>query len=335
MEVSMCPKDTQVKTDHNTSNEVSRPAFAPALSSSRALARFEFEAGKGNEGTKILMVEWIDDERESNWLVSWEGKRTVLPAKDIPGDKLVRIYFLLAPDANIPRIVYISRVGEKSQQMQTNPLPAIFPPELGITTQIRKGVLHTIWAKKRLSALEEEITLEMKNGEGVGLEMALREKKWIEDNFGVISKSTPELQSPMSTSPATPPWDAQSTPILKNISLAKDIPQTNTLNLTDESSLHSLSLDINDVALSSFPLFDSSGFVSKSSQIEQNFQPLQEKTELIKQKISKSGIYHPIDSVADGTISMKQIAEADDGLFALKLSPRSPEMTRSPFSINI
>jgi hypothetical protein len=35
----------------------SSPDEAPALSSSRALARFEFEPGKGNEGTKFLMVE--------------------------------------------------------------------------------------------------------------------------------------------------------------------------------------------------------------------------------------------------------------------------------------
>jgi hypothetical protein len=27
-----------------------------------ALARFEFEAGKANEGTKILMIEWEDDD---------------------------------------------------------------------------------------------------------------------------------------------------------------------------------------------------------------------------------------------------------------------------------
>lgn len=58
---------------------------APALSSSGALARFEFEAGRGNEGTKILMVEWEDEEeggeaRTGDWEISWEGKSTVLPA---------------------------------------------------------------------------------------------------------------------------------------------------------------------------------------------------------------------------------------------------------------
>jgi hypothetical protein len=38
----------------------SRLDEAPALSSSRALVRFEFKLGKGNEGTKILKVEWSD-----------------------------------------------------------------------------------------------------------------------------------------------------------------------------------------------------------------------------------------------------------------------------------
>lgn len=106
--------------------------------------------------------------------------------------------------------------------MQTNPLPAIFPPELGVNVQVQKGVLHTIWAQKRLSALQDEIALEMKNGEGVGLEIALREKKWIEDNFGVISKSTPELQSPMTISHVKS-WNTQFLPTLNSLSSTSDV----------------------------------------------------------------------------------------------------------------
>lgn len=153
------------------------------------------------------MVEWSDDDGDGpanmgNWEVSWEGKTTVLSAKDGAEGKLHRIYFLLAPGASVPRIVKLSQTGGKS--MQTNPLPAIFPPELGIsaTTQGRKGVLHTVWAKKRLSVLQREIELEMKNGEGVGLEMAIQEKQWIEENFGVGQKTIPDLQ--YTTSPTSP-----------------------------------------------------------------------------------------------------------------------------------
>ena len=36
---------------------------SPSLSSSNALARFEFEPGKGKNGTKVLMVEWEEDDR--------------------------------------------------------------------------------------------------------------------------------------------------------------------------------------------------------------------------------------------------------------------------------
>lgn len=91
--------------------------------------------------------------------------------------------------------------------MQTNPLPALFPAELGIsaTTAGKKGVLHTIYAKQRLSALQQEISVEMQNGEGVGLEMAIQEKDWLEENFGVGARAVPEFQHPASpTSPRSP-----------------------------------------------------------------------------------------------------------------------------------
>jgi hypothetical protein len=184
---------------------------APALSSSTALARFEFEPGRANEGTKILMVEWEDDAEDGSnnlgdWEVSWEGKKTVLSARDGAEGKLHRIYFLLGPGVSIPPVVKLAQAGGKV--IQTNPLPAIFPAELGAsaTAAGKLGVLHTVWAKKRLSVLQKEIEIEMKtNGEGVGLEMAMQEKQWIEDNFGVSPRAIPDIQYPASpTSPKTP-----------------------------------------------------------------------------------------------------------------------------------
>jgi hypothetical protein len=181
---------------------------APVLSSVSALARFEFESGRGNEGTKILMVEWSDSEDDGgnmgDWEVSWESKTTMLSTRATEG-RLHRIYFLLSPGTSIPKLVKLSQSGGKS--IHINPLPAIFPPELGIsaTTHGRKGVLHTVWAKKRLSVLQQEIALEMKNGEGVGLEMAMQEKQWIEENFGVGHRPVPDLQYTASpTSPKSP-----------------------------------------------------------------------------------------------------------------------------------
>jgi hypothetical protein len=200
------PPRTGFEPDTSTSTSEDQ---APALSSLRALARFEFESGRGNEGTKVLMVEWEDLEdapaNPGDWEVSWEGKTTVLSAKDGAEGKLHRVYFLLAPGASIPRIIKLSQAGKT---MQTNPLPAIFPPELGVsaTTAGKKGVLHTLWGKQRLSVLQKEIESEMKNNtEGIGLEMALQEKQWIEENFGVNARPVPDLHYPTSpTSPKTP-----------------------------------------------------------------------------------------------------------------------------------
>jgi hypothetical protein len=181
----------------------------PAFSASTALARFEFEPGMANEGTKILMVEWEDDEDGTNnlggWEVSWEGKTTVLSAKDGAEDKLHRIYFLLAPGVSIPPVVKLAQAGGKV--IQANPLPAIFPAELGAsaTAAGKLGVLHTVWAKKRLSVLHKEIEIEMKiNGEGIGLEMAMQEKQWIEENFGVGPRAIPDIYPTSPTSPRSP-----------------------------------------------------------------------------------------------------------------------------------
>lgn len=109
-------------------------------SSSLVLSRFEFEPGKGNEGTKVLMVEWdgsadsttrtargmseksnSDNARhgqettpEKGWAVTWEGKdsHNVLA---VNGDAVGldstgrRMYFLLPPGATIPSLVRITR----------------------------------------------------------------------------------------------------------------------------------------------------------------------------------------------------------------------------------
>lgn len=198
-----------------------------------ALARFEFEAGKGNEGTKILMIEWEDDDltRSMNdglWHVSWAGKSSVLPADERPSDSLRRFYFLLPPNTTIPPVVtlyYEPRPtspnatasvdpppSKPRDALRLNPLPAIFPPELGATGRSagKKGVLHTIWAKKRLRVLEQEIESESRdNVEGVALHMAISEKEWIEENFGLNARVIDSLSGSHESSvypmgPATP-----------------------------------------------------------------------------------------------------------------------------------
>ena len=194
------PTDTNITA-------VTSPTSPSDLRSVSAYARFEFEPGKGNEGTKILMVEWEDEDVSRNtagaWQVSWPGKSTQLHADERPADNLRRIYLLLGPDQTVPPTITLTyepppdsaTTAKKAQRLVVNPLPAIFPPELGATARQsgKKGVLHTIWAKKRLQVLDREIEHEQEfNLEGIALEMACTEKEWIENNFG-ISTSRPNL----------------------------------------------------------------------------------------------------------------------------------------------
>lgn len=317
---------------------------APALSSSGALARFEFESGRGNEGTKILMVEWSDAEdgaapvNMGDWEVSWEGKTTSLSAKDGAEGKLHRLYFLLAPGASIPPIVKLSQKGGRT--MQTNPLPAIFPPELGIsaTTQGRKGVLHTVWAKKRLSVLQKEIEHEMKtNGEGVGLEMAMQEKQWIEENFGVGPKVIPDVGYTASpTSPKTPGGGRLSEK-LRGLGLktgtseltmpASTVSMDSSSSISDGRSNNPLSPDLGDVAVSSFSLFH--GGTSRPQRAVAQSPP---QSLVAKQNDARhNSRVSSLDAIASGHMSEAD-TETEDELFAVKLSPRSPEMKKSPFS---
>ncbi|KAF4629336.1 hypothetical protein G7Y89_g8811 [Cudoniella acicularis] len=310
---------------------------APALSSSHALARFEFEAGRGNEGTKILMVEWEDDDEEGSantgdWEVSWEGKSTVLSAKAGAEGKLHRIYFLLAPGVMVPRIVKLAQKGGKT--MQTNPLPAIFPKELGVsaTTAGKKGVLHTVYAKQRLSVLQKEIEAEMKNGEGVGLEMAIQEKQWIEENFGVGPRVVPDLQF---TSPASPksPGGGRLAEKLKGLKLGTSASELSapSLDAGIERSAHPLSPEMGDVAVSSFALFHSASAPRPSRIVAQS--PPDHL--LAIQGDSRGGSrINSLDAITGGHIPSMEDASTEDGddLFAVRMSPRSPEMTKSPFS---
>ena len=194
-------------------------------SSAFSLSRFEFETGKGNEGSKILMVEWTtavglppaaqeadadtapnhgsgsgedgatDGAKEADWDVTWEGKGKAVGVRDREaGPSVQRLYFFLPPGSLVPSLVTITpRAGASSSSsllrvLRTKPMPAIFPAELVGTGRGtgRLGVLHTLWADKRLAELQAEIAEEMKeNGESVGLEMAMQERQWIVDHFGL------------------------------------------------------------------------------------------------------------------------------------------------------
>lgn len=208
-------------------------------SSGLALSRFEFETGKANEGTKILLVEWttlLGDEPSAaatgtkaesgggggDWEVSWDGKPTPLlevrdtdTALDPDTAHLRRMYYLLPPGASVPPLITIRNTSAPgSRVLHTKPMPAIFPAELSSANAAagRRGVLHTRWGKQRLAKIEAEIAAEMEaNGEGVGLEIAMQERQWVVENFGLegaagSKPALPVLQIPQSNTmgPASP-----------------------------------------------------------------------------------------------------------------------------------
>jgi hypothetical protein len=341
-----------------------------------ALARFEFEAGKGNEGTKILMVEWEDDDitrsPAGSWHVSWEGKKTVLPADEQTGENTRRFYFLLPPGVTIPPTVTLTyepppnsaSTAKKPDSLQINPLPAIFPAELGATARTagKKGVLHTIWAKKRLQALEKEIREECKNNaEGIALQMTIQEKEWIESNFGVAS--VPASHNRAGSPPSSYPPISPASPInrtrlgekLKGLKL-----ETSEVDLVKRAdgrrrrffsvSLHQLPANSAFVVQSGFKIDPDAHLLSPESPdvAVSSFNSFRN-TPVSAYDPKRVVAYQPPASIQraqrDGNdfgsmTSMTSIArttstESNDDLFAKALSPRSPDIPRSPFSFSL
>ncbi|TPX17410.1 uncharacterized protein E0L32_003053 [Thyridium curvatum] len=328
-------------------------------SSAFALSRFEFETDKGNEGTKILMVEWdtsVGGEQsaeaqkaEADWEVSWEGKTTVLPARDpapLSGSEngpemdtdTRRVYFLLPPGAPIPPLVNISQRGKGGTPgatvLRTKPMPAIFPKELGASSheEGHRGVLHSIWAKKRLSELQAEIAKEMRlNGEGIGLEMALQEKQWIEEQFGVGDGSGSGGKAAESS--AIPPTPASPTsprsPIggklgekLRGLKLATSpeglAAATEASKTKPQPHFNSLSPQAADMAVPSFHMFPGRAAPKVSAGPE---------------GVASLDAIIGGDAPAAPAAPGKGSEETEEELFALPMSPRSPEMKKSPFSL--
>ncbi|CAI7582085.1 unnamed protein product [Penicillium glandicola] len=346
-----------------------------------ALARFEFEAGKGNDGTKILMIEWEDDDltrssTDGSWNVSWAGKTSILPADERPSDSLRRFYFLLPPNTTIPPVVtlyYEPRptssnttdfagppLSKPRDALRLNPLPAIFPAELGATGRAagKKGVLHTIWAKKRLRVLEAEIAAETRNNiEGIALHMAIQEKEWIEENFGVGSRAVDSVASshdssnPSSIYPATPVSPVSGRKLsdkLKGLKLQTSDKDLAAGDGSAPNTAHLLSPQSPDVAVPSFSSFrniahrhihsmptpDTNATPTPSSQTNPSAPELLKPIAFfppsaLQEAQQNSG---PSGFTSMGAISRTPSNDSGEELFAKALSPRSPDLPRSPFS---
>lgn len=310
-----------------------------------------------------------------SWTVSWEGKSHVLPAEERSGDAVVdqthRLFFLLPPGVSVPATVTLTLEGRGEGEKvvwKTNPLPAIFPPGLyesalspgtGGVKRPSKGVLHTLWAKKRLATLQGEIVREERDfPEGIGLDMALKEKEWIESTFGItatapaVSSSTPlnlKGLNDVPLSPTTPmsPGGSRLSEKLKGLKLQTGAAPS-------APSRGPLSPDEGDIAVSSFAAFKGErpglpSLAAKPAQVPQQ-QPVQpSSTPLVNlqpqswrrpvpvpQRTSTAGSMNSLAGMLSGAVSEEpQEEETEEGdLFAMPLSPRSPDMKKSPFSFD-
>lgn len=368
---------------------------ANTLTQVTALARFEFEPGRGNDGTKIMMVEWQDDnlsrQKSGSWSVSWPGKKTTFAADDHTSDGgTKRLYFLLPPGAIVPgniRVTWkpppsdINNGSDTALYMTVHPLPAIFTPELGATAKAsgKKGVLHTIWAKRRLQVLAKEIRLESEsNFEGIGLEMAMAEKQWIEQNFGISTKPAPpqglkiditNVNSPtgMPSPPLSPgmqsprsPGGRRLTDKLKGLSLMTSEKDYNGPGVnTPTREINPLSPEVGDMAVSSFSAFKGDRpttvtAIKSTGAPPRRMIPINPPSTVSDEQAQSASA--SLAGIARGDVSGNTIApaaeagisstnqtqsqsqnqhqEADgEDLFAVAMSPRSPDEPKSPFSI--
>lgn len=329
-------------------------------SSSLALSRFEFEKGRGNDGTKVLMVEWDvaaataavgatptptsarGDKKQVNtyshdgadWEVSWEGKTHVLPIRDSDSTtgSVRRVYFLLPPGAHVPPLITITPSGAPNGTsasaaptgpvLRTKPLPAIFPaglPGAADREVGRRGVLHTIWARKRLGELEAEIATEAaENAESIGLEIAVQERDWIIHEFGVggdgkegATGGAPRAHPMSPTMPSSPrsPVGGRMGEKLRGLKLATS---PGDLAAATQASRSARPPQTAGIAVSSFATFASAQDVGQAGVVSLNA---------------------VVDSSAAAAAAAATRDDDEDDMFALPMSPRSPEMKKSPFSM--
>ncbi|KAK3906825.1 hypothetical protein C8A05DRAFT_11412 [Staphylotrichum tortipilum] len=321
-------------------------------SSGLARSRFEFETDKRNEGTKILMVEWDDpsprqgehggDSSENgasgdDWEVSWEGKGAVLlvrdPDPDAASNNTRRVYFLIPPGAPIPALVDITWKGKSGGAsdgagtiLRTTPMPAIFPAGLTSTRDTgRRGVLHTLWAKNRLAELKAEIAAEMRtNGESVGLEMAVQEQQWIVDHFGLVPD--PKMPQPMKLH-------------IPQSSAGLASPRSPVGGRLGEK-LRGLKLATSPADLAAASQAAKNAQVPRTHPLITSVSPPATGVGASAVSDSGGGGVASLDALVGGGLAPATVGkggDADDAneedLFALPMSPRSPEMKRSPFSI--
>ncbi|KAF4119250.1 hypothetical protein GMORB2_6861 [Geosmithia morbida] len=276
------------------------------------------------------------------WEVSWPGKSVTLPARDTTDDddkahttNRRRVFFLLPQDAPVPATVIITPPNGDGPAIRVKPLPAIFPEGFGArgTARGSRGVLHTIWAKKRLRELEREIDAEVRaNTESVAVEMALAEKQWIVDTF---------LSPPTPPAPAPGPLKISTNTAGAGVGAGGgggDAPPTPRSPVSSGrlgDKLKGLRLATSPADLASSP---ANTFTTAGSQSD-TLSPMGDDIAMPSTRAAMArpvGAPMSLDAALQGGVPAAGPTPADDeesDLFALPISPRSPDMKKSPFSI--
>jgi hypothetical protein len=314
------------------------------------------------------MVEWDEDESTRNvqgtWSVHWEGmppqRSATMESEEFDGSEAAqpkkasaststrsathRRYFLLGPKRGVPSSVTIILSPSDSAlepiEWKTNALPAIFPKELGSEEHGRLGVLHTRWATMRMDTLDSEIESEAKTSpEGIALHMALTEREWIVTKFGVgTSLESPSEQSPTVEAVPKSPLGLQIRPIGYGQVPGSPTSPTSPGGSRLSEKLKGLKLQ---TAASSSTASDEVAVPLSKCKVEKMMAASGTPPAKPAQSALPSGgasmgsigaMLAGDDSAAAPVVAASRQEEDEAELFALPLSPRSPEMTKSPFS---
>ncbi|KAJ4272347.1 hypothetical protein NW762_001060 [Fusarium torreyae] len=285
----------------------------------------------------------VDNINKTNWQVSWPGKSTYLPAADpeqlsesgnapesSSRQRRRRVFFLLPPDATVPSTITITPPGAPSLTLK--PLPAIFPPGLAADPGNR-GVLHTLWARQRLAAIDREVAAELRNNaEGVGVEIALAERQWILDTF----INPPQLPTDSFTRPAaTRSPTGRLGDKLKGLKLATSPADLTPSTTGTHKSLcsHARQKLIHHQTANTFmsPISQSHPFQPRGRDIAVSSHEAMASNAPAGPISLNAALHGDVTAAASAPVRPLRRDDEDD-LFALPMSPRSPDMKKSPFS---
>lgn len=316
--------------DHRSAwSPVSGSGASPAASPSTAAG------GEGEEGGERRSAE---ARAEAHRVYFFLGARRAVPAT-------ISLTLSATPPSDASTSTTTPADPVVVWEVRPQPAPPLQPTSEG-EAEVEdggKGPLHTRWATRRLSSLHREIAEEARrNCEGIALQMALGEKEFIERNFGVgegaatrgrraasgaaaglLVRPAGHGEVPLSPHSPLSPGESRLSDKLRGLKL-----QTGGAG-EDEVAVPLCKGQRERLATTSST--SPSAAVTAKQAPAPTPQPAGMSS--ISAILAGPG---PGDSTAmrgcGADVSEEQEEEGTDGLFALPLSPRSPEMAKSPFS---